>query len=172
MDLPPFDRLLDAHGEDVHRYLVAVVGRDEAADCYQETVLAALRAYPALRSAANLRGWLLSVAHNKAMDHHRRGGRSRLTDRDLPERADRVAGDVDAGVPDASLWAAVRRLPEGQRAAVVHRFVLDLPYADIGGVLGCTEAAARQRVRAGLATLRRSLGEPAPSCTRLAEDPR
>ena len=48
----------------------------------------------------------------------------------------------------------MRELPAKQRAAVLHRYVNDLPYAEIGRIVGCSEAAARQNVRAGLATLR------------------
>ena len=45
-------------------------------------------------------------------------------------------------------------LPTKQRISLLHRFVNDLPYADIGRIVGCSEAAARQNVRAGLASLR------------------
>jgi len=51
MDLPPFQTLLDSYSRDVHRFLVANVGRTDADDCYQETWIAALRAYPSLRHA-------------------------------------------------------------------------------------------------------------------------
>ncbi|MGH2856325.1 MAG: RNA polymerase sigma factor, partial [Solirubrobacteraceae bacterium] len=68
MSLPPFQSLLDAHGRDVHRFLVATIGASDADDCYQETWIAALRAYPRLRDASNLRGWLLTIAHRKAID--------------------------------------------------------------------------------------------------------
>src|SRR5579863_1008930 len=71
VSLPPFQALLDAHGRDVHRFLVATVGRVDADDCYQETWLAALRAYPRLRDASNLRAWVLTIAHRKAIDHLR-----------------------------------------------------------------------------------------------------
>ena len=74
VSLPPFQRLVDAHATGVHRYLVAAVGREDAADCFQETFLAALRAYPALRSDENLRGWLFTIARNKALDSHRARG--------------------------------------------------------------------------------------------------
>ena len=73
--LPPFQMLLDTHGRDVHRFLIATVGRDDADDCYQETWLAALRAYAGLREASNLRGWILTIAHHKAIDHIRARGR-------------------------------------------------------------------------------------------------
>src|ERR1700746_3937059 len=65
VNLPPFQALLDAHGRDVHRFLVATVGGVDADDCYQETWLAALRAYPRLEDAANVRAWLFTIAHRK-----------------------------------------------------------------------------------------------------------
>ena len=166
MDLPPFDLLLDQHGRDVHRYLLAVAGPGEAADCYQETVVAALRAYPDLRDATNLRGWLLTIAHHKAMDGHRRRARRPVADGAAPtDRPSADAGPEERAVAGAGdLWGVVRTLPEGQRAAVVHRYVLDLPYAEIAGLLGCSEPAARQRVRAGLTALRAALA-PTPDPT-------
>jgi RNA polymerase sigma factor (sigma-70 family) len=149
MRLPPFQTLLEEHGEDVLRYLRAAVGRQEAEDCWQETMLSALRAYPRLRDARNLRGWLLRIAHNEAIDHHRSVRRRPSPMADLPER-----GVVDAA-PDPALWTAVRQLPEKQRAAVTLRFAGDLDYRAIGTVIDCSEAAARQNVRAGLAAVRK-----------------
>jgi RNA polymerase sigma factor (sigma-70 family) len=149
MRLPPFQTLLDEHGDDVLRYLRAAVGRQDAEDCWQQTMLAALRAYPRLRNARNLRGWLLRIAHNEAVDHHRGARRRPMPMAELPE-----PGVVD-GRPDPALWNAVRRLPEKQRAAVTLRFAGDLDYRAIGNLIDCSEAAARQNVRAGLAAVRK-----------------
>src|ERR1700733_11699983 len=107
--LPPFQSLLDAHGRDVHRFLVATVGRTDADDCYQETWLAALRAYPRLRDASNLRSWILTVAHRKAIDHVR--ARSR---RAVPVgAAEELAGGEPAPeVPapgESQVWALAPR---------------------------------------------------------------
>ena len=55
--------------------LRGAVGRGDADDCFQETFLAALRAYPKLSDDGNLRGWLITIAHRKAIDHHRARGR-------------------------------------------------------------------------------------------------
>jgi RNA polymerase sigma factor (sigma-70 family) len=66
-------------------------------------------------------------------------------------------GVRDADPFDDELWAAVSRLPEKQRMAVVHRFVADLPYAEVGELLGCSEAAARQNVRQALMRLRKEM---------------
>ena len=83
--LPPFQTLLDAHGRDVHRFLVASVGRVDADDCYQETWLAALRAYPKLRDASNLRSWIFTVANRKVIDHVRARRRVAVPVGDVPE---------------------------------------------------------------------------------------
>ena len=151
MELPPFQALLDAHGRDVHRFLVASVGRHDADDCYQETWLSALRAYPRLRDTGNLRGWLLTIAHRKAIDQARARRRAPVPAGEaLPEVAvsDAPPGDGDA------LWAAVRALPPKQRGAVALRYGLDADYATIAAALSCSEDAARRSVHEGLKRLR------------------
>jgi RNA polymerase sigma factor (sigma-70 family) len=149
--LPPFQRLLDDHAVALHRYLTASVGPHDAADCFQETVLSALRAYPGLRDASNLRGWLFTIAHNKVIDQARGGARRATPVEHLPQ------GGTTDPEPDHALWETVRRLPPKQRSAIAHRYLLDLPYADIAVILDCSEDAARQNVRAGLAALRKEL---------------
>jgi RNA polymerase sigma factor (sigma-70 family) len=155
MTLPPFQALLDEHAADLHRFLVASAGVHDGADAFQETVIAALRAYPGLRNDDNLRGWLFTIAHRKVIDGARARTRRAVPVPDVPD-----AGVVERdGTGDAALWAAVRELPPKQRSAVVQRYLLDRPYAEIAQTLECTEAAARQNVRAGLQRLRRGLPE-------------
>jgi RNA polymerase sigma factor (sigma-70 family) len=142
-------RLLEEHRDVVHRYLRAAVGAVEADDCFQETFLAALRAYPRLRDGSNLRGWLLTIARRKALDEHRARRRR-------PEPSSRVPDAATDGPTDAEegLWQAVRSLPPKQRDAVLYRFVCDLPHREIGQLLDCSEAAARRNVHEGLKRLR------------------
>jgi RNA polymerase sigma factor (sigma-70 family) len=149
MELPPFQVFLDEHREDVYRFLVASVGREEADDCFQETFLSALRAYPQLEDNSNLRSWVLTIAHRKAIDAHRSRRRRPAPVETVPERAAERSSDRDS-----SIWAAVRQLPGKQRAAVVHRFVNDLAYVDIGQMTGSSEEAARRNVHEGLKKLR------------------
>jgi RNA polymerase sigma factor (sigma-70 family) len=144
---------LDDHAADLHRFLVAAVGPHDGADCFQETVVSALRAYPGLRRAENLRGWLFTIAHRKVIDHARRRSRQAVPVAEPPE-----VGHVDRdGAGDDDLWRAVRRLPPKQRSAVVQRYLLDRPYAEIADSLDCSEPAARQNVRAGLQRLRQEV---------------
>jgi RNA polymerase sigma factor (sigma-70 family) len=153
VQLPPFETLVDAHAHELHRFLVGLVGPADAEDCLQETYMSALRTYRGLRHGENLRAWLYTIAQRKATDVVRRRGR-RPT-RDL-EGVDPVAPAVADPVDDG-LWQTVSTLPTKQRVAIVHRFVLDLAYADIGERMGISEEAARQNVSAGLRRLRREV---------------
>jgi RNA polymerase sigma factor (sigma-70 family) len=151
--LPSFQALLDAHAADLHRFLVAAGGPHDGADLFQDTVISALRSYASLRNADNLRGWLFTIAHRKVVDQARRRVRQAVPAAEPPE-----VPYVDADrVGDAELWDAVRRLPPKQRSAVVQRYLLDRPYADIAAVIGSSEEAARQNVRAGLQRLRQEV---------------
>jgi RNA polymerase sigma factor (sigma-70 family) len=149
--LPPFQNLLDEHAADVMGVLRGAVGRSDAEDCFQDTFLAALRAYPKLGDASNLRGWLLTIAHRKAIDHHRANGR-----RPLP-----VAGVAEIEVsdpePEEGIWTAVGALPPKQRAAVALRYACDLPHAEIAAALGCSPEAARRSLHEGMKRLRKEL---------------
>ncbi len=149
---PPFQLLIDEHASELHRFLTACVGPIEADDCLQETLISALRTYPNLRHADNLRGWLFTIAHHKATDAVRRSVRHAVGGLDGVEPS--VAPSPTA---DDELWGAVRSLPLKQRAAVVHRYVFDLAYREIGERMGVSEEAARQNVSAGVRRLRQEV---------------
>ncbi len=149
--VPPFQRLADAHADALLRFLVASVGPVDADDALQETLLAALGAYPP-RHAENLKGWLFTIAHRKALDVHRARARRPVAVAVLPETPVR-----DADRPDDALWALVHDLPDRQRAAVLLRFVGDLPHRDVAAVMGTTEQAARRALSDGVARLREEL---------------
>lgn len=148
--LPPFQVLIDEHRDDIYRFLRASVGTHEADDCFQETFIAALRAYPRLRADSNLRGWLFTIARRKALDSHRARGRRAIPVAHLPE----TVGDqlMNGGEPE--LWRAVSDLPPKQKAAVLLRFAGDLAYREIGEATNTTEEAARRNVHEGLKKLR------------------
>jgi RNA polymerase sigma factor (sigma-70 family) len=144
----PFQRFLDDNRDDVWRFLVAAVGRQDADDCFQETFIAALRAYPELKPDSNLRGWVLTIANRKAIDHHRATARRPIPSEQVPEQ------EHHDEHPDREIWDRVRQLPEKQRAAILLRYAADMTHRDVAAALDCSEDAARQSAHEGLEKLR------------------
>ena len=152
MALPPFQAFFDDHRDDVLGFLTALVGPNDAEDAFQETFVAALRAYPRLRPDSNLRAWVLTIARRKAIDTARARRRRALPSDDLPELPAPPAADRQPEV-----WVAVSGLPERQRAAVFLRFAGDLTHRDIAAVMEASEDAVRKNVSDGLKKLKETL---------------
>ena len=147
--MKPFQRFLDEQRDLVWRYLVAAVGRQDADDLFQETFMAAMRAYPR-QPIANERAWVLTIAQRKAVDHFRGRARRAVPLAELPD-----AGTVDGQpVLEEPTWELVRGLPPKQRAAVLLRYAGDLTHAEIAASMGTSEEAARRNVHEGLGKLR------------------
>jgi DNA-directed RNA polymerase specialized sigma24 family protein len=155
VELPPFTDFLEQHRGTVYRFLTVAVGPEEADDCFQETFVAALRAYPKLTDTSRLDRWILRIASRKAIDHHRSAGRRAVPTGDVPERPVGPGGGPGF---DGELSAAVASLPSKQRLAVVHRHVLDRSYADVAEIMGTSEEAARANVYQGVKKLRELMG--------------
>jgi RNA polymerase sigma factor (sigma-70 family) len=159
VNLPPFQRLVDAHWRDVARLAHALAGPD-GDDVAQQAWTQALAAYPRVRSSANLKGWLLTITARCATDVHRSRSRRPVPVGDVSgvhDPPDPAAGAALDAVQDRTgdpLWDAVRALPERQRTALALRYVADLDHAEIARALGTTPAATRRLVSDALAGLR------------------
>jgi RNA polymerase sigma-70 factor, ECF subfamily len=151
MEIATFGELLERHEREIFAYALRLCGdRDEADDIYQETFLAAFRGWPPPRRGQE-RAWLYRIATNKVIDRARKQKRLvRMNDLRL------AAPDRD-GVSLADLAAAIKLLPEGQRAAFVLRKVEGQDYAAIARVLECSEEAARSRVAEALKKVREAM---------------
>ncbi|MGH2954011.1 MAG: RNA polymerase sigma factor [Solirubrobacterales bacterium] len=141
----PFQAFIDEHREPVLAFLRAMVGPSDADDCFQETFIAALRAYERM-DGRHPRAWVMTIARRKAIDHHRARARRPEPRAQPPEPAARDPRDGGEGEGAGEIWAAVADLPAGQRAAVALRYAADLSYREIGEALDCSEEAARRRV--------------------------
>jgi len=152
ISLPPFEAVVDEYGTMVMRVCRAVLGSDDAADdAWSETFISALRSYPDLRPDSDVRAWLVTIAHRKAIDQ------IRARNREPVPTGDPVEGstlDQEGAALDADLRTALNRLPTKQRHAVAYRYLADLSYADVGRLLDCSEAAARRSAADGIAALR------------------
>ena len=135
-----FGELLERHEREIFAYALRMTGsRSDAEDLYQETFLAAFRAWPPPRRD-NERAWLYRIATNKAID----GARKRRVNVRVEDL--RLVAPEQGGVTTVDLANAIRSLPAGQRAAFVLHAVEGRPYREIARTLDCSEEAARTRV--------------------------
>jgi RNA polymerase sigma-70 factor, ECF subfamily len=145
--LPPFWSLVEAYGGELLVHARRIAGDAHGEDVLQDAVLRALRAYPRLRHAEHLRAWLYRVTTTTALDHLRARRREVLT-------AEPPAAVAEPEHYDDAFESLIGALPDGTRAALRLRFVEDLDYQGIAARLGCSPAAARQRVSTAIRTLR------------------
>ena len=146
--IPPFERFYEEHRSDVLRLLRRRLGADRAEDAFQETFLRALRAYARLDHGEHLRAWVLTIAHNVALDTLRR---TRPTE-ELVETS-----STDARPAYAELAELTDGLGPKERAAVVLRYGYDLTYEQIASALGSSPDAARQAASTGVRRIRRRI---------------
>jgi RNA polymerase sigma-70 factor (ECF subfamily) len=110
---------------------------------------------------AALRRWVFSIAHNRAMDDHRRAARDRSTPQDdLVEAAGAEEGPSSTVVLDAELLAALDQLSPDQRDVVVLRFVADLPLEAVAKLTGRRVGAVKALQHRALDNLRKAVSPP------------
>lgn len=159
---PPFEDAYRRHGKAVHRYCLSQC-RDwgVAEDLTHETFAKALVAYQRVApSSQGLRPWLLAIAHNVCADHGRRQYRRRRLARRVRDQPAAVA-DVELlaeRVLDLELvLAALACCRDTDRELIGLRVAADLSFAEIAGVMGISEGAARTATYRALGRLRSRL---------------
>lgn len=140
------------HGADVLRVCRAVVGPVDADDAWSDTFLSALKAFPKLSAGSDVRAWLVTIAHRKAIDILRARSRDPVP---VEVIHDRPSSHGIPGAEDAELWAAVAALPERQRLAVAYHYLGGLPHGATAEVIGGTADSVRRASADGVAALRR-----------------
>jgi RNA polymerase sigma-70 factor (ECF subfamily) len=132
------------------------LGDEEAHDAAQEALL---RLWVALDSGTRIEqpdAWTFRTLYRICMDEHRWRRRVRgLLERLGPAPEAHHVDPVDL----IAAWDAVERLPERQRLAIYLRYRSDLPFEEIGAILGIAAVSARSHVSRALDTLRASLAK-------------
>lgn len=124
----------------------------EANDVVQEVFLRLWRQLGTGRPMDNAKGWAYRTAYRLAMDEHRLRRRVQGLAYQLSGRGAGGARDEDDRI---AVWAEVDRLPDRQRAVLYLRYRSDLPFEEIGHVLGISSSAARSHATQAMAALRR-----------------
>jgi RNA polymerase sigma factor (sigma-70 family) len=140
-----------------------VADRADAEDLTQQTFERALRAWhrfdPARGSPAT---WLLAIARNLLIDHHRADRRDRQEPLDEvgDERLGSPVADPDLGI-DADLAAALATLRPRDREIVALRYGADLTGEQLAHVTGLSLANVQQILSRSLRRMRAELEGPA-----------
>jgi RNA polymerase sigma-70 factor (ECF subfamily) len=159
---PTWEEVARDHGRFLYTVAYRLTGnREDAEDLVQEVLLRVRRGLETYRPGS-MEGWLSRIATNAFLDDVRRK-RRRPVDL-LPDDPDWVlppsspADEVLAAavLPD-DVQAALDRLPEDFRAAVVLCDVAGLSYNEIGEALGVPVGTVRSRIHRGRALLRQAL---------------
>jgi RNA polymerase sigma-70 factor, ECF subfamily len=162
-DEQAFSELFTRHAPRLEGALRRMVG-SAAGDVLQTTFLSIVRARGRYQKGARFRPWLYTVAINAARDHLRRHRREEPHPTDqLPDGPAEPAPLPDPGLT-RTVEAALAKLPENQREAIVlHRFE-GFSFKEIAQLLGVTETAVKVRAHRGYERLRTLLAphrEPA-----------
>jgi RNA polymerase sigma factor (sigma-70 family) len=119
------------------------------------------------RGDGSATAWLYGIARNLLRESLRRGrieagARRRLGVEPISlDDADIEAVEERAAVGGPALVAALEKLPEPTRRALVARVVEERGYPDIAAELECSEHVVRPRVHRGLARMRANMEESA-----------
>jgi RNA polymerase sigma-70 factor, ECF subfamily len=112
---------------------------------------------------ASLRTWLLLKTHGKAVDHIRAEAARRSREERLLNDRTNNETDLDREIWDLTVadrvQQAVGELPEGERQAINLAYFGGHTYTEVAAALGEPEGTVKSRIRKGLTTLRRSLGD-------------
>jgi RNA polymerase sigma factor (sigma-70 family) len=173
-----FDAIVDRYRTPLTRYCSGLVGPNRAEDAVQQALINAHDALQRTDEVRHLRSWLYRIAHNAALNVLR-------AVRDDVSLDDATAGmatlEAAPGGGPAEAFeanerfratvAALRELPERQRAALVLRELEGRSHEEIAEALGVTKGSARQHLMRGRVAIRAAVTAitPYPLIVRLAE---
>jgi len=167
-DLRAWETIVRTHQGIAFRTAYVLAGNAaDAEEAAQDGFVKAYRALGRFRRGAPFRPWLLRIVANEARNRRRSAARrERLS---LRAAAEARPGDAVPS-PEAALFAresqeqllaAIERLSEDHRDAIVCRYVLDLSVDEVAAALGVRTGAAKMRISRALERLGEELDRDA-----------
>lgn len=173
-DESAFDRLVELYSGQVFslltRFLGPKAGRE---DMVQEVFLRVVRARDRYEPTARFSTWLYRIVFNLSVNESQRAGARELqasqgatfveegsSDDFSDWRDDRAIDPSERMMQDdvvTAVRAAIARLPEQQRMALVLAKYHELPYTEIAAILGSSEKAVKSLVHRARENLRETL---------------
>ena len=161
-----FEQLIDRHHDELFAYVWRLLGKErhtdialEVEDLVQEVFLRAYESYGRLRPDSNLRAWLFKIATNCTFTKLRRLKKWRRKALDLKGSVAKSGFPSGRVNLPSRIRTLVGTLPAKQKACLTLRYLQDLDYAEIAGIVNCSEASARANVYQAIQRLRLALRE-------------
>lgn len=179
VDADIFEVFYREHVEVVERFVVRRVGdRERAADLTAEIFLAAIDSAHRYRSRlGSPRAWLFGIARVLVASDGRQRDRQKTGEERLrgsilldEEDAARLDARIDAAARSRDLYAAMDRLPEGERAVLELVAIDELSLAEAAAAAGIRPVTARVRLHRARRKLRTELDSAALEPTPIKED--
>jgi len=160
-DTAAFEQLVLRYQRSLYNVAFRISGNEaDAADIVQETFLAAWRKIKEFRGEAKLSTWLTSIAVNQARSRwqHNRQKQGREESLDSSDEAGQVrplqvASDQPSAMEQLErsqlrelLERCIRALDQGFREVLVLRDMREMPYDEVGQVLGLREGTVKSRL--------------------------
>ena len=169
--LAAFEELVLRHQSQIYRVAYRLAGNhDDAEDLAQEAIIEAFRAFDHYQPGTYFDRWLYRIMSRTYIDTVRRRNRRPTVSLDAPMGPDgaplvTVVGDskedpqqmTEAADLDGTIQAALDRLPEEFRTAVVLADIEGLPYDEVASVLRCPVGTVRSRLHRARQMLREAL---------------
>ena len=141
-----FSSLYRAYARDVHRFALFLSGDASLADdIVSETFVRAWHARSRL-DLATVKAYLFAIARNLYLQQRQRTNRLGPLDERLADPAPGPHDRMRARQDRDAVLAALRQLPEIDRAAVLMRADDEMPYEEIARVLGISVSSAKVKV--------------------------
>jgi RNA polymerase sigma-70 factor (sigma-E family) len=151
-----FDTFVAASTDSLMRTAYLIVGDLlDAEDLVQETLLKVAGRWHRVRRMEHPIAYARRILVNRALDDAGRRTRRRreLTGEALPDRYE----DADESEAHDELLTALAALPPRQRTAIVLRYFLDLPEAEVAAAMKCSLGTVKSTAARGLARLEQAL---------------
>ena len=158
-----FDELGESYSPRVYGLLTRFLGPTESReDLVQEVFLRVIRARDDYRPEARFSTWLYRIAFNLCVNENERrrpaasldGREGELHESREDQRAPAPGAALERADLVASVRAAIAALPARQRMALVLAKYEELPYDEVGRVLGTSEKAIKSMIHRAREALR------------------
>lgn len=167
-DVAAFGQLYDWHVAMIYRYIYSkTTSKSVAEDLTSETFLRAFRAIARPRQTLNFAGWLVTIARNVVIDHHRASWtRLGVVTDEFEPMVDQSPGPEQTALKtlsDAALRTALDHLPADRRECLLLRFFTGLSISETAAAMDRTQGAIKQLQWRATNRLRRLATIPPPS---------